>query len=35
MMWLLIFFLWIMCAALISMALGKAIAIADRNGGAQ
>lgn len=29
MMWLFVFFLWIMCAALISMALGKAIRIAD------
>jgi hypothetical protein len=29
MMWLFIFFLWIMCAALISLALGKAIRIGD------
>jgi hypothetical protein len=29
MMWLFIFFLWVMCAALISMALGKAIRIGD------
>jgi hypothetical protein len=29
MMWLFVFFLWIMCAALFSWALGKAIHIAD------
>ncbi|MCW2767604.1 MAG: hypothetical protein JWO11_3563 [Nocardioides sp.] len=29
MMWLFVFFLWVMCAALISMALGKAIRIGD------
>jgi hypothetical protein len=30
MMWLFIFFLWVFAAALFSLAIGKAIAIADR-----